>query len=200
MGRPRTFDEQAVLDVAAGQFRVHGFADTSTEQLCAATGLGRSSLYNTFESKDELFLRALERYVEVTGDRQERLLTDEARDGFACLSALLDLMVDEERGAATAGHAAGCMVVTTRMTPDRGAQDPRVTAVLDRALSRQRRQLEHGIRAGIRDGSLRSDLDPRLGADLVITLISGIRVMAQAGTAPHELQLIAALGLSALRT
>ncbi|GEO90949.1 hypothetical protein KFL01_02550 [Kocuria flava] len=187
-----------MLDAAAAQFRVHGFADTSTEQLCAAAGVRRSSLYNAFDSKDELFVRALERYVEVTGESQEAVLADAELDGFARVSGVLDLMIAEEHEASTGGHAAGCMVVTTRMTPDRGNQDPRIARILDRALGRQLAMLEHAVRAGKLDGSLRPDLDPRDTALLVVTLISGIRVMAQAGSAPEELRRIVTLGLSAL--
>ena len=61
--------------------------------------------------------------------------------------------IAEEYEASTEGHAAGCMVVTTRMTPDRGSQDPRVARILDRALGRQLAMLEHAVRAGRFDGS-----------------------------------------------
>ena len=45
-------------------FWANGYDATTTEDLCAATGLGRSSIYNTFTSKHELFRRALLRYVD----------------------------------------------------------------------------------------------------------------------------------------
>ncbi|WP_258571869.1 TetR/AcrR family transcriptional regulator [Actinomadura parmotrematis] len=43
-------------------FWTAGYEATSTEDLCAVTGVGRSSLYNAFAGKRELFLRALRRY------------------------------------------------------------------------------------------------------------------------------------------
>lgn len=61
MARPREFDETMVLDAAAAVFRRHGYAATSIEQLVAATGVHRGSLYATFGSKRGLFLRALDR-------------------------------------------------------------------------------------------------------------------------------------------
>ncbi|MDK0523514.1 helix-turn-helix domain-containing protein [Streptomyces sp. ML-6] len=70
MGRPRAFDETAVLDAAAGEFRAHDFDGTSTEQPCEAAGVRCSSLYNAFESKDALFERALGRCMEVVRERQ----------------------------------------------------------------------------------------------------------------------------------
>ncbi|MFF4082735.1 TetR/AcrR family transcriptional regulator [Streptomyces sp. NPDC001777] len=187
-----------MLDAAAGEFRVHGFADTSTEQLCEAAGVRRGSLYNAFDSKEELFVRALERYVDVTGGKQESILADEELSGAARLVGLLDLILDEEREAAARGRAAGCMAVATRMNPDLGVRDARVERILDRALQQQVALLGQAIRAGQLDGTLRPDLPVREAALSVVALISGLRVMAQAGTRPEELDRIARLTLGAL--
>ncbi|WP_254923096.1 TetR/AcrR family transcriptional regulator [Rhodococcus sp. OK302] len=193
------FDETAVLDAAAAQFRVHGFADTSTEQLCQAAGVRRSSLYNTFLSKDELFVRALRRYVETTGGRQAAILEDGTLDGMTRLRGVIDIVLNEEGAAAAEGHAAGCMVVGARMTPDLEHRDARIKSILDRALEQQLSLLDSAIDAGQRDGTVRSGLIPRDGALLVVSIISGIRVIAQAGTQPNELRRVAMLGLDVLR-
>lgn len=198
MGRPRSFDEQAVLDAAAGQFRVRGFAETSTESLCEAAGVRRSSLYNTFDSKEELFVRALERYTMVTNDAQSAVLTDENLDGLARLHGLLDLIIGEEVEAAGEGHAAGCMSVSTYMTPDLRQRDERITRILDRARENQLFALTQAIRAGQRDGTLRADVTADEAALLVLTVISGLRISAQAGIAPETLQSVARLSLNAL--
>lgn len=199
MARPRTFDETAVLDAAAAEFRVHGYADTSTEQLCEAAGVKRSSLYNTFTSKDELFVRALEHYVETTGAAQTEVLEDADLDGMARLRGVLDLILEEEVAAAHDGHAAGCMVVGSRMTPNLEARDERVGRILDRSLDRQVSTLSHAVAVGQRDGSVRSGVSTRDAALLVVSIISGIRVLAQAGSRPEELRRVAMLGLDALR-
>lgn len=199
MARPRAFDETAVLDAAAAQFRVHGFADTSTAQLCKAAGVRRSSLYNTFTSKDELFVRALERYVETTGAAQAEVLEDADLDGMARLRGVLDLILGEEVAAARNGHAAGCMVVASRMTPDLEERDGRVKRILDRSLDRQVSLLAHAVEVGQRDGSVRLGISARDAALLVVSIISGIRVLAQAGSQPDELRRVAALALDALR-
>jgi TetR/AcrR family transcriptional repressor of nem operon len=199
MARPRNFNEDTVLDAAAAQFRVHGFADTSTEQLCEAAGVRRSSLYNTFTSKDTLFVRALERYLTTTGDRQAAVLENADRTGGERLDALLDLIISEEEDAAVDGHAAGCMAVASRMSPDLGEHDPHVRELLDRGLARQLSLIEGAVASGVRDGSLRPELDPKDAALTVVSLISGLRVMSQAGTTPESLRRIAELTLSALR-
>lgn len=189
----------AVLDASVRLFRVHGFADTSTEQLCEAAGVRRSSLYNTFVSKDELFLSSLERSVAVAQEQQEAILTDPELSGDERLTALFDLILDEETEARNHGHAAGCMITASRMAPDIGAREPRVKRVLDRFLDDQLSLVADAVRAGRLDGTLRADVSPHDAALAVVSTIFGIRVLAQAGTAPTELRRVASLNLDSLR-
>ncbi|WP_328394696.1 TetR/AcrR family transcriptional regulator [Nocardia sp. NBC_00416] len=198
MGRPRAFDEAAVLDAAASQFRVLGFSDCSTERLCEVAGVRRSSLYNTFTSKEELFVQALRRYLSVVDEMQEAILTDKTRDGRERLETLAELVLAEERAAAEQGHAAGCMVVGTYMTPGLRERDERIVRALEASLEQRLSLLAHAIRAGQADGSLRRDVDADDGALLVVTVISGLRVSAQAGVVPDQLQRVFTLGLQPL--
>jgi TetR/AcrR family transcriptional repressor of nem operon len=198
MGRPRSFDETAVLDAAAAEFRVRGFADTSTERLCEAAGVRRSSLYNAFISKDELFVRALERYVTAYRECWTQVLADARLSGAERLRVLMEGVVEEERAAREKGCAAGCMVVHSTMTPDLRERDERVARILDRDLRENLSLLEGTIRAGRLDGSIRADADPHEGALLVITIISGLRVTAQAGVESGLLRQIALNGLRSL--
>src|SRR5258707_15488421 len=62
MARPRSFDEEEVLRAARDQFWTLGYAATSLDDLMAATGLGKGSLYGAFGSKRELFLRIVDEY------------------------------------------------------------------------------------------------------------------------------------------
>ncbi|HEX6321311.1 MAG TPA: TetR family transcriptional regulator C-terminal domain-containing protein [Burkholderiales bacterium] len=69
MARPRGFDPDHALEQATQAFWAKGFENTSLDELCEATGLGRSSLYAAFGDKRALYLRALERYEEATAAR-----------------------------------------------------------------------------------------------------------------------------------
>lgn len=198
MGRPRTFDETAVLDAAAGEFRVHGFEGASTEQLCEAAGVRRSSLYNTFNSKDELFVRALGRYIDSVRERQAALLEDGDLSGEERLRALVDVVVNEEREAKQRGHAAGCMVVHSFMSPGLRERDERIQTMLDRDLRQRTNLLAAAIRAGQVDGSLSGAISPEEGAMLVNTTISGLRVTAQSGVEPQTLRRLGLAGLHIL--
>lgn len=64
MGRTRAFDETEAVRAALGVFWSRGYEATSLADLEAATGLNRSSLYQTFESKRGLFARAVALYLQ----------------------------------------------------------------------------------------------------------------------------------------
>jgi AcrR family transcriptional regulator len=199
MGRPRAFDEVAVLDASVGQFRVHGFADTSTEQLCEAAGVSRSSLYNSFISKDDLFVRALERHVSVSLQQQAVILKGVGLCGGERLVVLLESVLSEEADAREKGHAAGCMVVASRMAPDLAAGEPRIRRILDSFHEAQVSLIADAVREGLRDGSLRDGVVPSEGALMITSAIFGIRVLSQAGTPVEMLRRVAGLQLDALR-
>src|SRR5687767_4948989 len=66
-GRPRSFDTDEVLDRARDVFWRHGYAGTSMDQLAAATGLHKPSLYGAFGDKKRLYLAALRNYLAEVG-------------------------------------------------------------------------------------------------------------------------------------
>ncbi|OON64215.1 TetR family transcriptional regulator [Massilia sp. KIM] len=61
MARPRTFNEDVVLDRAAEVFGRLGYHACSIDDLVEATALQRGSLYKAFGSKRGLFEKILER-------------------------------------------------------------------------------------------------------------------------------------------
>jgi AcrR family transcriptional regulator len=64
MARPRNFSREGVLEKALPVFWKHGYADTSLQELEAATGVNKSGLYSEFSGKEELFLESLRFYLD----------------------------------------------------------------------------------------------------------------------------------------
>jgi len=63
-GRPRAFDADEVLDAAIEVFWRYGYQGASLQELTAAMGINKASLYAAFGSKQDLFHRAVARYAE----------------------------------------------------------------------------------------------------------------------------------------
>ncbi|MFI6289137.1 TetR/AcrR family transcriptional regulator [Streptomyces sp. NPDC051018] len=196
MGRPREFDETQAVDAASRVFWSKGYEATSTQDLCDATGLGRSSIYNTFTSKHHLFLRALTHYAGTMTDRQARLLDEGAGTGLERIRALLALIVRSEMESREGGVSVGCFTVNTLTAL--AARDAGVAEVLEKDLRRRLALLRAVVEDGRRDGSITSARDAEGLAWYLVSVISGMRVAAQAGAGRVELDQIAAAGVDAL--
>ncbi len=61
-GRPRAFEPETALTQAMDVFWKDGFAATSLDDVSAATGLNRPSLYGAFGDKRALYLKAYGQY------------------------------------------------------------------------------------------------------------------------------------------
>src|SRR5438067_9724251 len=61
-GRPRAYDPDVALARATESFWDGGYAATSLDELSAATGMNRPSLYGAFGDKRELYIKAHARY------------------------------------------------------------------------------------------------------------------------------------------
>lgn len=63
IGRPRLFDEEAVLARLTALFWRRGYTQTSMTDIVEASGVHKPSLYRTFGTKEELFATVLRRYL-----------------------------------------------------------------------------------------------------------------------------------------
>jgi TetR/AcrR family transcriptional regulator, transcriptional repressor for nem operon len=62
MPKVKQFDREKVLEVASSIFHQNGYNGTSIDEILKATGLSRSSLYDSFKDKHTLYLQSLEFY------------------------------------------------------------------------------------------------------------------------------------------
>jgi TetR/AcrR family transcriptional regulator, copper-responsive repressor len=75
-GRPREYDPERALADAMNVFWRNGYAATSLDELAAATGLNRPSLYAGFGDKRELYLETLRSYREMSRAAGRKLLAE----------------------------------------------------------------------------------------------------------------------------
>ncbi|MFD7747115.1 TetR/AcrR family transcriptional regulator [Streptomyces sp. NPDC059698] len=196
MARPRQFDEEQALDAAMRTFWEYGYEAASTQDLCDATGLGRSSIYNTFRSKRELFARSLARYLDAMADAQDAVLDDASRPPGERVRALLDKIVADEFDHRPDGRSLGCLGVNS--TVELAARDPEVARLLDRDAARRLRSLSGVLAAGLRDGSITSARGPDALARYLNAVIGGMRIAAQGGADRAAVRSVADVALDAL--
>lgn len=185
-GRPRAFDEHAVLRHARQFFLEHGYEASSYEQVGAAMGLSKPSLYNAFGDKPALFERVVAMHA---NEALERIVASfEAGDGIADGARRLLL------GAADAysrpeGPSIGCLLVGTALPACFGLDGVRrtlgdFTAELEAGLERvvATRHAAEAKRAG---------RTPREVALLLVSLLYSLAVRARTGVSRRRLRAIA---------
>jgi len=105
MPRSPTFDRDAKIEQAMQLFWENGYESTSVQDLVDHLGLNRSSLYNAFGGKHELYLEALDRY------RREDIewLRDELREAPTAVQGIRRaLMAVAERATES---CCGCFTI-----------------------------------------------------------------------------------------
>lgn len=178
-GRPPQFDQEQVLQKALLLFWARGYEATSTNALMTAMGLSKSSLYQAFGSKDQLFNRCLESYGEMTaGYMRDTLAQSESPRQF-----LLDLI------GATAEHQsngepAGCLLVNSacELGTNNDFAGPMLLKRRDKALE----ILQQACRAMLERGEVAASRDPDALAQQIFALICGLKVMEKMGFGPED--------------
>jgi TetR/AcrR family transcriptional repressor of nem operon len=191
MARPREFDADDALERATRLFWTKGFEQTSLDELCAATGLGRSSLYAAFGDKRALYLRTLARYEERSAARIAAALAGKPiREGLAAfLGALIDDIV---AGPGRRGCFIGnCAAELARLDRSAAAQ---VRASLERIEAAFR----HALVGAKERGELSVQADPAALARFLTAGIQGLRLVGKANPERVALEDIASAMLRCL--
>ncbi|MFI6474130.1 TetR/AcrR family transcriptional regulator [Streptomyces sp. NPDC050516] len=173
MARPRKFDETHALTSAMEAFWRHGYEATSTRDLANCTGLGQSSLYNTFGDKQQLYLRALRRYYDTTTAEQTALL----RRPGPVKDRLRELIVGAIDADLADSETPGCFAINASV--EKASSDPAVKEEVRRHFTTVEEALREAIARGQRAGEITAAHDARTLAGQVLSTYYGLRVLAR---------------------
>ncbi|CAP41770.1 MULTISPECIES: TetR/AcrR family transcriptional regulator [Pseudomonadota] len=172
-GRPKEYDDTAVIDAAMDVFWTNGFEASSTQELCERTGLGRGSLYHAFGSKQNLYEQALRRYQELGLKAQTEILNGPGT-AKERLQALLQWGVD---GDLDPEKRRSCMALFSVM--ERGSKDPVIDQINRAYVNRLEAVICHVIAVGQRNGELADDRPALEVARAFLASYYGLRILGQ---------------------
>ena len=181
-GRPRAFEAETALTHAMEAFWKDGFAATSLDDLSAATGLKRPSLYGAFGDKRALYIQAYRRYREHVRETFTPLFAAASplRDKLKrILIATLDLYLSGEAGPR------GCFTVLTASSD--AIADEEIRELVDKAIGNTDRAFERLFADARVAGELSYDADPRRLARMASATIHTLSIRARARTPRGEL-------------
>jgi TetR/AcrR family transcriptional regulator, transcriptional repressor for nem operon len=181
MPRPKSFDQDAVLDQAVQLFWERGYEGTSLADLEAHLGLGRQSLYNTFGDKQSLFLKALERYRRSMSEGVLAPLI--APD--ASLDAIRAFFQASVESLTAPGPRRACLVANTIL--ERGSQEADALLGCNQARAGLERAFRRALTQAKGRGELPESLDVEAAATLLVVQNYGLNVLAKTGASAGEL-------------
>lgn len=188
MSRPQTFDSDAVINAAMLMFWAQGIHRISVDDLLAATGLARSSLYNSFGGKQALFEHAIARYVQQQVDQLRKMLQGRS------LQEALQLLL--ERAAEDNYQDKGCLLVNSAggLMPD----EIKERKLLQQGFSQIFAILEQHVQVAQQNKELAAHLENQPPKDIVLMIcstLSGIRIFHKTGMPKARLKSAARLAL-----
>jgi TetR/AcrR family transcriptional repressor of nem operon len=184
MPRTEDFNRDQVLDKAKNAFWLKGYNGTSMQDLVDATGLNRSSIYNSFGSKMELFQESLKQYQNESSaifdkaKQQERTAIETI--GLIFVYTLEHILSDQERK--------GCMLINCHT--EMGNQDEQLEDLFSANRDRLVATFEDLVKQGQADGSIRNTEKSNLLAHYLVNAFQGFRITGMNTTDPRVLKSI----------
>lgn len=189
-GRPRSFDPNVVLDKARAVFWNQGYAATSLDDLAAATGLNRPSLYAAFGDKRALYLAALGRSRDEALTAMGRALATDAPLG-SLMGRILERTVEVYRSGEVAQR--GCFLIGTAVT--QAVEDAEIRELVADFIARTEKVFRDRFEAAADE--LAPGVQPGAAATMMTATMHTLAIRARTGADGAELKRVAdaALGM-----
>lgn len=191
MPRSPSFDRAEKVKEAMALFREQGYEATSVQDLVDRLGLNRSSLYNTFGGKHDLYLEALDHCRTSEWETLRDHLTGEEtamagiRRAFAAVAE------------AVTSDPCGCL--TTNATVERATSDPSTQERACETLSAMRRLFQEAVEQAQAEGAIDPDRDPGALGRYLTNAYNGLYLTAKTCPSPDAMQDIVDETLRGLR-
>src|SRR5947209_11052973 len=184
-GRPRAYQPDIALGRALDLFRKDGFAATSLDDLSAATGMNRPSLYGAFGDKRELYIKSYARYRADAREAMKEIFREELpirKRLERIFEVALDIYLSGDTGPR------GCFTVMTAASE--AVADPEIRALVLEGFSELDKAFAVCFRLATDKGELTNSADPVVLAHLASATIHTIAIRARARVSRKELEAI----------
>jgi AcrR family transcriptional regulator len=164
----RERQRRRILDAAWKLFNERGIDRVTMAEITTGSGVQPSTIYQYFSNKDDIVWAIVGELMRESAERAKQTLKG-APNALARITALLELMADE---LATERERVRFMAQFDAMYA-RDWPVERLLTLESQIYAQPFRWFAELIREGIKDGSLRSDLDPDLTMQAVINGVIG---------------------------
>jgi AcrR family transcriptional regulator len=182
-GRPRAYDPEVALSKVTETFWEQGYAGASLDDLSAATGMNRPSLYGAFGDKQALFKTALDRYMD-----ESRAAMAQAFRGGGTLREVLTRIYHTALGFYLSGDAGGRGCFLTSAGLGQAVIDHEVRQTVADGLHELDRAVEALMTRRQARGELPPTVDPVALGRVASMMMNALSVRARAGETREQLE------------
>jgi AcrR family transcriptional regulator len=193
MARPVEFNRDEVLDRAMDIFWEKGYEATSLQDLIDSMDLSKSSFYNTFESKHNLFTETLRRY----NDCMTRPLAEALNNSVSGIDFIVSVFNEVIDQANTPIGMKGCFLMNT--AAEFARNDPAIGDILESGFNKIEVIFLRAIEKAQSLGEIPNDKDASALANFLVCNMSGLKTMAKAGIKHTRLKHIADTVIDSLK-
>lgn len=173
-------------------FWQRGYEAASLQDLQAVTGLSRSSLYQTYPSKQAWFVAAFSRYVE----QRRALLLEQLEASASPLGFIRERLLSVLEDGGSDGVPRGCMLVN--VANEFSLSEPALVPVLQRATAGICQVFEQALVRAVACGELPAGDDLQARGAYLQCVMSGLRTQVKSGLPADSIRATVAVVMTSL--
>lgn len=184
MARPLEFDPDKALNEAMELFWSNGYDGTSLSDLLDVMELSKSSFYQSFGNKKQLYQQCLHQYRKQIS---KQLLAD-LDNASSAMDFLEDLFVSISRKADTPKGRRGCLIMNSASA--KAPFDSEIGKIVKSGAQQFEKIFYKAIKQAQKEGDIPFEKDPHAMAQYLVSSRSGLLAMAKSGSTTEELNQI----------
>lgn len=192
MPKNKQFNNEVVLEAAAGIFMQKGYNGTSIDDILSATGLSRSSLYDSFQDKHNLYVKSLEFYKN-SNQKKFQSIDEKNLNGLQKLESMFKGVVNH---LIEHPDDNGCLLVNA------AAEMSKQCFKTSQVVCNNKEDVQEILSSWINDAEQKKVITlqkpAKVYGQFLYNTLCGLRVMSQSGAGKAELNNVVKVALDSL--
>ena len=191
MARHKEFDREKALEKAMQLFWQQGYEATSIRDLCEHMGINRGSLYDTYGSKEQLYIEALKRYLRLNAFVPD---SDDSTSGIALIQELFMNMVE---ASINDENRRGCLLANT--IAELSPHNTEIANLCEASRDQYQTMFHKLLMQAQEQGEIAPERDTQQLARFLVNSLYGLRITAKTTNDATFLNDIVQVTMTALR-
>ncbi|MBL8150962.1 MAG: TetR/AcrR family transcriptional regulator [Blastocatellia bacterium] len=191
VGRPLEFEPEKALQAAMEVFWRQGYEATSLQDLLKAMKLSKSSFYQSFGSKHQLFEMCINRYQDMVTATMIEALNHSSSAREFILNSFYTVAKEARKG-----KTKGCLVLNS--ANEFSQNDPVIAACVASGIENFTNVFLLAVKRAQSEGTISTNKTAEALASYLMSSMSGIKTLVKAGTSETKVKEIIEIVISVL--